>query len=278
MTNGDPEVRHLLDQAVRGLSPSPSAKARVRSQLTAALANAKEPAFEESESEDLAPTAETAATSISRLSAVNGAGLLLLGLVVGGITGYSFATSKKTEAPSPPAAVPVGSDLNVAIIATQIEPGAPSPQSIGTYAQPRAGLVTQSPKLPATEHNRAPEVNDAGRQSRPGGDATQPKQLPHTDADEVVWVQRVQKALAHGEARLALGLLRELDGQIPVGRLTEERFAGRAIARCMLQPETGRRELHLFTQRYPTSVHLARITSTCDGAAKGNISTKIRNP
>jgi hypothetical protein len=90
-----------------------------------------------------------------------------------------------------------------------------------------------------------------------------PSSQATADEDEVRWVLRARKALARGEAQVALGLLRELDAKIPNGRLGEERAACRASARCLLQPTTGNAERESFIARYPKSIHFARVSRSC---------------
>jgi hypothetical protein len=123
--------------------------------------------------------------------------------------------------------------------------------------------------MPEAPSSARPIERDAERLAKASrGHQAPDSKVPSADvkaqgADEVALMQRVNRALARGDAAWALALLRQLDVEVPQGRLLEERAAGGAIARCMLNRGVGPAELTRYTQLYPSSVHLARVSRVC---------------
>jgi hypothetical protein len=87
--------------------------------------------------------------------------------------------------------------------------------------------------------------------------------------EELRTLRRVDRAQREGNARLALSLLDDLDREVPVGKLGEERAAARTLARCMLG-YGAHTDLHReFVQRFPDSVYAARVSEACGVADAG---------
>ncbi len=74
---------------------------------------------------------------------------------------------------------------------------------------------------------------------------------------------RVERALRDDNPRLALGLLGELDREVPGGQLAEERRAARVIAHCELGTASAPELARDFLARYASSAYRARIETAC---------------
>lgn len=147
---------------------------------------------------------------------------------------------------------------------------APASDRVTDVPQPGAHSSKLSDSLAAAEAGAAP-VRPARRVKGSGmrKEADTIETFASSGVDEVALVRRVQRALARREARLALGLIQELDARVPHGRLMEERHAATAMARCMLVPSERQGALAAFLQRYPSSVHGERVEQVCDAGNRG---------
>jgi hypothetical protein len=88
---------------------------------------------------------------------------------------------------------------------------------------------------------------------------------------EVRALKAIERALRRREAGQALALLQQLDRQVPSGKLTEERAAAFAMARCDLGIGTPMAHALDFSQRYPASVYFARVRQSCAGATDSGV-------
>ena len=75
---------------------------------------------------------------------------------------------------------------------------------------------------------------------------------------------RIERALREQNPRFALGLLGELDREVPGGQLKEEREAARVLAHCQMGSATAAKLARDFTARHSGSAYVARINRTCD--------------
>jgi hypothetical protein len=171
--------------------------------------------------------------------------LFALGLGVGGLGGYALAEREPLDATTQ--AVETTRTPPAELAAAPERDAAPSPQP----EEPSGQAPTRS----------RPATLDAGRRAK--AVAHEPHEPRAAGADEVALMQRVHRALSRGEASWALALLRQLDAEVPGGRLLEERAAGSAIARCMLEPQSGAEVLARYTTLYPSSVHSTRVSLAC---------------
>jgi len=93
-------------------------------------------------------------------------------------------------------------------------------------------------------------------------------------AEEIRALRNVERALREANPGLASAFLDELDRDVPVGRMREERDALRAIARC----DAGRQPFGLnlgdaFAEAHPSSAYGRRVHDACrrtDSAAAGD--------
>jgi hypothetical protein len=81
---------------------------------------------------------------------------------------------------------------------------------------------------------------------------------------------RVERALRDANPLLALGLLGELEREVPGGQLAEERQAARVLAHCKLGSDSAPKLVADFIARYPSSAYRDRIRADCDTAGAGS--------
>jgi len=253
MNRLEQDESEVLARARRTFSPTPDDVARVRASLGAVLA-AGPPAA--------APDPITTATRLAHV----GARLLVVGAVaassaaIGYWAGRRAAVSELRERQATPSAPEVNGARPAAAPAT---PGSPA----AAVAEPAPTTRTAAP---APHRARAP-----GAPTAPSPDAD-------SLARELEALRAVERALRDGRPGLALGLLRELDRTLPQGKLTEERRATEAIARCA----SGAVPLGLdladeFASDYPHSVYRERVTQACartDPGAAGDTAGRRQQP
>jgi hypothetical protein len=249
MTDQDPELRALMLIARDGMSPTADDAERLRARLASALPLSAEPARQ--------PVAGPGVRALlpTRLR------WLAVGLSVGGLAGYALGQRP---------ALHDGVASLSAPVQIQEPAGAPvvpePPPKLPPAPRPAAAEPPSSETVPRVSSAAGPLDGDAGRPTK----ASRRAEPVESEApDEVALMQRVNRALARGEAAWALALLRQLELEVPKGRLLEERAAGGAIARCLLDPRVGATELARYTQQYPSSVHLARVSQVCTAPRPG---------
>jgi hypothetical protein len=241
VTDQDPELRELLASARDGMSPTLRDTERVRVRLSSALGTA-------GDVESSPPASPNAAARALRWTRLR---WLALGLGAGGLAGYAVGQLHVAELHSGVPASVVG--LQASEAAPRVVEAAPAPLPPVTEA-PVEALPEGSGAAPSARV-------DAGHAART---PRRERRAPVVQGpDEVALMQRVNRALARGEAAWALSLLRQLDLEIPHGRLLEERAAGGAIARCLLDPRVAASELARYAERHPNSVHLPRVSQVC---------------
>jgi hypothetical protein len=234
----DPE-RELLERARRGLEPTAADVARVRRGVSAALAGvALAPAPDVPEAPLGAGAGMSSSPWIAKLviaGAVAAAGAI--GYAAGHRAGVSEGRGRA------PVSAPAVTVPNATAVDLSPVPPAPAP------AQPTAETA-----------RRAPAPSGSLRPSAPPGAVAS----NHAAFDEeVIQLRRVQRALREGNARLALALLDDLERAVPHGRLSEERAAANALARCALGVGPPAVLASDFATRYPSSVYGARVAQAC---------------
>jgi hypothetical protein len=244
VTDQDPELRELLASARDGMSPTQRDTERVRRRLSSALTTA-------GDAQDELPASPSAAARALRWTRLR---WLALGLGAGGLAGYAVGHVDPLHSAVPAASL----GLKASEAAPHVVERAPAPLPPATEAALEA-LPEGSGAAPLARAD-AGHTARAPRRERRAPAAQGP--------DEVALMQRVNRALARGEAAWALSLLRQLDVEIPRGRLLEERAAGGAIARCLLDPSVAATELARYAERHPDSVHLPRVSQVCTPRAR----------
>jgi hypothetical protein len=245
----DTAERHFLNRAKAGLSPNGATLQRLRASVEVAL-------------ERSGPTeqASTARPTAARLTSTTGIGLFLLGVTVGTMGGFYWGVRSQVTndgAPNTPAPAHDSNKQTEARtpLSENADPSARGPQPTTTIPEVAKSKARNEGSFAATK-TAADKGRSVEREPAPPAPPAHP-------SDEIFLVQRVQRALAQHDPKLALVLLDKLDAEIPRGRLLEERAAGRAIAVCMSDPSRVAATHTRFTLLYPNSVHLARVNATC---------------
>lgn len=249
-------AKEQLRLAKQSLSPHSSDRERVQGALLTALALGAASAAHTT-------TAHAGATSMGAPQVTSGIALaaqqgllaktaLVIALAsgVGGAVGYQVGYSRAAQQVTPetpaaqqsaPPVVVVTNDIAQAPIAIPVLPAPVAmPESPAQKSAPRAASTAMAQAAPA---DLAPM-------------STSP------EAEEILQLERVQRALRDGYPALALAILGELDQKVPRGRLHEERSAARVIARCGMgeaSPELS----ESFANRYPGSMYLERVAAAC---------------
>lgn len=256
----DDAERHLLMRAKTGLSPNAATLERLRARVEVALQSS-------TPNEQVSTSRETA----SRLTRATGIGLFILGAGVGTVGGFYWA--KRSQV------------INTGVSDSHT-PSHDSSQRTETLVSPSKGTVPSVPDLhpttpppaggnpPARHETSLVTVPTEASKSRVTHRELTPLPTATHQSDEIFLVQRVQRALAQHDSKLALALLDKLDAELPRGRLLEERAAGRAIAVCMSDPSRGAAAHKRFTLVYPQSVHHARVTAICGAVQQKRQSTE----
>jgi len=236
MNRLEPDQSQVLARARRAFSPTASDADRVRVSLRAALAMNPPVA---------APDPSATAGRLSRVAMR----LFVAGAIAAssGAIGYRMGRRAAPSEPRAPISVPVAP----AIIADPAGATAPAnglPAVGAAEPRPRPGQATTSVARPPRRS-----------ESRPGHSLD-----PDSLVREIEALRSVERALRDGTPGLALALLRELDRTLPEGKLTEERRATAAIARCA----SGAVPLGLdlakeFGSDYPDSVYRERVEEAC---------------
>jgi hypothetical protein len=254
----DAEQRAFLDNARAALSPNAEAVRNLHARIDGALASHR--------AEVRNPTASPA---LRRYARTVGLGLFGLGLGLGAAGGYLWGQNgERTRLSSLTLSTP-----SISSISAHSAPTLGSPTRASATLPPPATLsvtaVDHALGAPSGSATKPPIVNNStnlDKRRSTGATDTKPN-AELTPADELLLVQRVQRALARREPSLALALLSELDTHIPNGRLLEERAAGKAIALCMHSSPRAAMSLERFKRQFPDSVHLPRVVSTCAAQA-----------
>lgn len=254
MVDQDPDLRDLMRQARAGLSPTDVDLAAVHVRLENALW-------------DVSPTGPARSRSNNERWRrwVQGG---LVGLVAGASLG--FYLGGEFTASVDPNAGPGASTIEPSPLAANASAAAtlaPLPRPTNAVEDERSEDAIVRPVQSSVAAAPPPSGSREERVKRRTLGGAEDSQTTETTSapDEVEFVRRAQRALARKEPTLALGLLKQLDERLPKGRLLEERYAGKAIARCMLTPNEGHDVQRAFARRYPQSVHGERVNQVCLG-------------
>jgi hypothetical protein len=173
--------------------------------------------------------------SVSRVVA------LVLALGAAGAGGYALGL-REGRARSPVDAMPTV--LSVA----------PAPVA----ALPEGGQPKDAPVAPEPPRSPRPSFEPETRAPISSSSSAAPAEL------ELDTLRRVERVLRQGNPRFALGLLIELDRQLPRGSLMEERLAARTTATCQIERSAAAvKAAAVFDGRYPNSVYAARVREAC---------------
>jgi hypothetical protein len=246
----DPETT-LLARARRGLAPTEADARRVRSAVDLALGASPATAGPSSKPGVPAgpvPVHWTRLGAALALAAATGVGGYALGLRAGRNEIPPLTRAPVIAPPTPSA--PERLDARDAPT-----PIAPTSAPAATTRLPRVRSdIVEAPHVVETPH-----VVEA------------PSAAASTDGEsslelETRLLERVERSLRADNPRLALGVLGELDREVPGGQLEEERRAARVIAHCKLGTASAPKLASEFETRYASSAYRDRIRAACAGA------------
>lgn len=260
------EARAQLRMAKVGFSPQAADRERVHAAVAAAVGVSAGISAAAATQVGLAKASSAQAAATQATAGLLNSALLVKGLlvvaVVGGLSGavgYKLGYSNGLHAVAPPASSPAS-----------VPPVIEAPTSSTMRATPQQLVPTlpiAPPAVPPTTDAPAqePALKPASRLSSRGPTAGSAAALPDgtsPESEEILQLERVQRALRDGYPALALAILGELDHKVPRGMLIEERTAAKIIARCSLG-ETSSAQPTAFVARYPKSMYLGRIARAC---------------
>lgn len=194
---------------------------------------------------------------------------------VGGIFVAARVITPEPPEPAPgPGAVnaepvpraPMQADADEPSIAAPSEPEVVVPPPV----QPPASIET-SPRPPEVAETE-PEVPPlASRRSRPRAARAAESPAPVGIGRELDLIKRAGQAVNQGKHAHALTILSTHAKEFPKGALTEDREALRAIARCASEGDEASAGVSAsFSDRFPRSVHAARVLEACSHDSKVN--------
>jgi hypothetical protein len=249
MNDHRPTADEIVSGALRAWSPSAADAGRVRQGLGAAVSTAA------GTSPDSPLSATTRTTSGHRVGGAAAPSvarwapkLVVAGLIAAGSGGAGYWAGLRAERPPGRA--------------TLVVPASPGQPPLEPTVQPVPDRsVVKS--VPTDIVSASASVRAEARGPRRGSATTAP-----TDSEslavEVRAVRNAERALRDGTPGLALAFLRELDHQVPRGRLMEERQATYTLARCARHDQPMGIDLGgEFVERYPHSVYRPRIEQAC---------------
>ncbi|HEY3498102.1 MAG TPA: hypothetical protein VGK73_25560 [Polyangiaceae bacterium] len=254
MTVSEQDEIEILAKARRGLSPRAGDAARVLSAIGPRLADSPG-----SSPQGSATGAGASATLLrSRPSWLTVGALSAVVAASAGATGYYLgqANGRASTAPHERSRV--------------APPAGPAPEPSAR------DLRDEAPAIPAPALQPTPELPAASNPASPQRSSVAP--APSGDSElemETRMLARVERSLREDNPRLALGLLGELDRNVPGGQLREEREAARVMAHCALGSETARTRAANFAQSHPASSYLGRIRETCQLPAPELVHDKV---
>lgn len=238
----DPAVETLLARTRRQWSPSDRDVARVRGGLGAALASGR-----------TASAAGSPAPGAPRFGATPGwiSRVVVTAAFTAAGAGVGYWAGGRTAKQAPPVA-------ELAQVSPARAPALEAKPTEGPVPAPVAAPTRVA--TPASSRAAAARRNDLRRTT-----TSEPATAEGSLAEEVRALRNVERALREGNPGLASAFLDELDRGVPGGRMTEERDALRAIARC----EAGRQPFGVnlaedFVRAHPGSAYGRRVRDACE--------------
>lgn len=177
------------------------------------------------------------------------AGASLIGL--GFAAGWSANAMRAPLPPLPPTPQ----------LAFDLSPIAPEPAPMPELDAPSALASARVPPAPAPR--RAPAQGTTAR-DRSLGTATSPEApTAGSTRDELVLLQRAERAIRADNSALALALIGELEESYPRSVLLEERRAIELMAHCAAGATDGAVRAERFKREHSRSVYAERIAELC---------------
>jgi hypothetical protein len=249
-------VEHTLAVARAALSAPTAARARVRSALVA------RGAFGAASGISVAGKS----AGVTQLTTI-----LLIGMSFG--AGYWLGVHRSGEHAAPPAAsAATGSVQASAPLGSEAMRSTPRPLEtpLAVSAAEVPGVIGSTPIV------TTPADGAVGHDTPLGATGPRPRPRATTKAGtvsaapsdrfarELALLQRAERAIRAGEAKLALSFVDELDRHYPTSSLSEERGAARLMAECLdSKPGAKARAAHFLSVR-ATSVYSDRLRRSCE--------------
>jgi hypothetical protein len=227
-----PKERELLQLLRDDWGPSADAKAAARAGIERRLREG-------------AGASEPPPTPLLRSPLAIGAGVVVLGLLVGGLA--ALKNGPDAEAPTPPRA-------------TVTAPAATTPRAVDTAPSPAPTMEAVSvDSLPVAPAPSSPKT------ATPARTQAAPSTAPaDTLGEELALLKKAQSALRAGAPGDALSALSEHAARFPNGALREERMTLRVLALCDRGDVTAARDARdELARTAPGSSHLQRLESSC---------------
>ncbi len=253
----EPRLAELLGAEKASTDLSNSHRDALLARFEAALAGSLDTSSEPSGSTgSAAPPATLPSAPISSLALAKGAGLVLLGGVLGAFAhaGLTTPASPRPAAPLPTVAAEVTSLATLVPAdlpdAPWVEPSARRPESAAVPSTRVTPGIDAGP--PTSDVER--EVAESDASPRPGRT---------TLTEERAIVERGRAALARRDGVSSLEALREHRRQFPSGQLAEERDALLVQALAVAgHPDDARQKAREFNAKYPQSVFAGGVDET----------------
>jgi len=200
----------------------------------------------------LAPVAAASHAARGQAGALLGGGLLLLGF----LGGY---WARGIDGQPPPLQVrPAVAAVQEAQQQEELTPDEPALVQLGP-AQLRHAARSGS----ARSSNPAPRGAGASRFAA----TPLPGTRSSATRDELLLLQRTERAVRAGNSALALMLLGELEAQYPRSQLLEERRALELLSYCVADASDSPQRAERFLREHPRSVYAERIGALCQADA-----------
>jgi hypothetical protein len=239
----DDIVSRHLTRAWQSWAPSPDLDARVRARLTSSTAATLGAMGLGAATGAGRPSPWASLQASGKLGALVGAGLVGVGF----LSGY-LAHSSASPSPEPLRAAPAV--VGVAAPSADIPPMVAAARPI---AEPPPDALDAPPEPAESSRKRAPRA-------APSPAATPSPVSPN---EELVLLQRAERAVRADNAALALALIDELEARYPRSTLLEERSAIELLAHCRSGATDASARAARFLGQHPQSLYAGRVRELC---------------
>jgi hypothetical protein len=256
----DDIVRRHLTLAWQSWAPSPDLDARVRARLTSSTAATLGALGLGAATSAGRPSPWASLQASGKLGVFVGAGLVGVGFLSGYIAHSSRGPSASSEQHAPVSTV-------VSVAAPKPDVALPDVAPI-RVAPPLRIDAPQSDELIAL---RAAEPTEKSRERSPRSAPARPEARgPATPApsEELVLLQRADRAVRADNAALALALIGELEASYPRSTLLEERSAIELLAHCSAGASDASSHATRFLRQHPSSLYAGRIRELCPAVSE----------
>jgi hypothetical protein len=273
MTVRSPDERDLVERQLarvwQEFTPAPNLQQQVRARLTSSTAATMGAVGMGVASQTRPEGAWAALQASGKLGALVGAGLLGAGLLSGYLIRDIQGETEQRET-APPAAMvqrveASGEDRARADVAAAATSERAAPEDGDEERVPSAVVATPRAEVAS----RAPRARPSRAQSHTARD--EPPLTSPTNAassagnpgEELLLLQRAERAVRADNPALALALIGELEQRYPRSIVLEERRAIELMAYCVAGATDASARAQRFLRDHPRSVHAGRIGEVC---------------